>query len=109
MARKIISQVPITSAESKKILESNIDDVAKMNPKIQMLLQSLALTSKISSEKAIELKNKFVSEGVAERTATQLVDVLPTNDSELIAIAGSDTTLLSKKDKILNLIKEYLS
>lgn len=109
MARKVVSQEPITSAQAKQILESSVDESVKMNPKIQMLLQTLSLTaSRITPEKAAELAKKLEAEGVPARTAAQFADLLPVNDTEFIAVAASDTNLLSKKARIIELVSKAL-
>ncbi len=106
MARKLVTQQPITSSEAKELLEENIDENTRLNPKIQMLLQSLSLTVRLDEKRALELKAKLLQEGLSDRTACQLVDVLPLSDTEIVAVAGSDPTVLSKKERILSLIKE---
>ncbi|MEM3857757.1 MAG: hypothetical protein QXI37_04530 [Thermoprotei archaeon] len=107
MGRKIVSQEPITSAQAKQILESSVDDSVRLNPKIQMLIQTLSLTAhKISPEKAAELVKKLVEEGIPARVAAQFADLLPSNDTEFIALAGSDANLLSKKARILELVSK---
>ncbi|MEM0121381.1 MAG: hypothetical protein QW514_02100 [Thermoprotei archaeon] len=107
MARKIISQVATTAAEVKELLEK-ADEKAKESQSVQLLIQFLNLTVKLTSEKAIELRQKLMQEGLPERLALQMVDLLPITDTEYISLVGSDPTLLPKKEKILNTIKEYM-
>ncbi|PSN94891.1 hypothetical protein B9P99_01455, partial [Candidatus Marsarchaeota G1 archaeon OSP_B] len=94
------------TAEAKELIEK-LDEKLKADSKIQTLIQTLTLITKLPIDKAIELKKALVSEGIPERTATQLVDLLPASDTEFIAIAGSDPTLLTKKEKIMELIRKY--
>jgi DNA-directed RNA polymerase subunit F len=107
MARKVITQVPITSAEVKDLLEKT-DEKAKESQVVQGLIQFLNLTIKLPKDQSVELKRKLIEEGVPERLALQIVDLLPATETEYISIVGSDPNLLPKKEKILNLIKEYL-
>lgn len=107
MARKVISQTPVTSAEVRELLEK-ADEKAKLNQNVQLLIQFLNMTVKLSGEKAAELKKKLVEEGVPERLALQMVDLLPLTDTEYISLVGSDPSLLPKKEKILSLIRQYI-
>ncbi|PSN90085.1 hypothetical protein B9Q03_07145 [Candidatus Marsarchaeota G2 archaeon OSP_D] len=107
MARKVISQVPITASEVKELLEKT-DEKAKESQNVQFLIQLLNMTVKLPGEKAAELKQKLMEEGLPERLALQMVDLLPLTETEYISLVGSDPTLLPKKEKILNIIKEYI-
>jgi len=107
MARKIISQSPITSAEVKELLEK-ADEQAKLSQNVQLLVQFLSQTVKLTKDKAIELKQKLIDEGVPERLALQMVDLLPATETEYISLVGSDPSLLPKKEKILGLVKQYI-
>lgn len=108
MVRRVISQTPITSSEARKLLAEEVDEQTKLDPRLQNLIHSLLRCVAVDPAKASDVVKRLTIDGVPERVAVQLVDSIPQTDGEFLAVIGSDTALLAKKDQILQWIKGLL-
>lgn len=81
------------------------DEQAKLDPRIQNLIHVLVKFVATDPAKSSDVLKKFMTDGIPERVAVQLVDNIPQTDGEFLAIVGSDAALLAKKDQVLQRIK----
>ena len=112
MARKIISQTPLTLPEVRELMEER---EMQLNSLQMRVLNYVRKYSKLSPDKARELVRELMEKfELTREEAAQIVDICPTHVEELRAILSGYKRLVSfllfseeKMQSIVELIRKY--
>jgi len=113
MAKKILSQTPLSIPEVKRLMEEREGELNSMQLRVLNYVRKYSKLSSEAAEKLIEeLMEKFE---LTREEAVQIADICPTHIEELRAILSGYKRLVSfllfseeKMRAILDLVKKYL-
>ncbi len=107
MPKRILERELISNAEMRAVI-SEVEELGSLQ---RRTYEYVSKFSKISPEKARELKEKLLSlEDITEEEAVMIINILPQTAEELKDIFHHRKTILPKNfiDEILTLVKKYL-
>ncbi|RLG03620.1 MAG: hypothetical protein DRN60_01125 [Thaumarchaeota archaeon] len=113
MAKKILSQTPLSLPEVKRLMEEKEEELNSMQLRVLNYVRKYSKLSSEAAEKLIkELMEKFE---LTREEAVQIADICPTHIEELRAILSGYKRLVSfllfseeKMQAIIDLVKKYL-
>jgi len=107
LPKRILERELISNAEMRAVI-SEVEELGSLQ---RRTYEYVSKFSKISPEKARELKEKLLSlEDITEEEAVMIINILPQTAEELKDIFHHRKTILPKNfiDEILTLVKKYL-
>ena len=113
MVKKILSQIPLSLPEVKRLMEEREEELNSMQLRVLNYVRKyLKLSSEVAEKLIKELMEKFE---LTREEAVQIVDICPTHIEELRAILSGYKRLVSfllfseeKMQAIIDLVKKYL-
>lgn len=109
IGKKVLEDRPVTSAETKAILEEAVKKGKELNYEQKTTLEHLAKFAKMSSDEARKKVEELMKSNakIKPEIAVKLVDLLPEDEDDVRAIFAKERFALTKEEieGILKLIR----